>query len=481
VVIAFGWKELLGRKGHRVPYALGILLFQHRATSKVAGITGETIGLAQFRMFEDRGSDNSITKEFKSCMSLICPNSRGIFACEGCERQSDFGVIPDEAAEVIGKTQEGSDIFFGRGCRPLLHNSNFIRINANTFSIHNMTKEFDRSLEEITLLELDVVVVCFQKAEDFVDMFHMVIKGLGVDEDIIHVDQNKLANSVSKELIHSTLESGRGVAQPKRHDKPFIVTNGSGKSCLGNISRLDLDLMIAGGKIQGSEVLRTIKHVQEVINTGKGISILDSDLVQGTIIHTHPQSTILFTNKENGGTIGRSAGTDVMKIKEGFDGSVDLFSFFGTVSPTRTSERGLFTWVQGDTMFHIMRFMGENTRRRSLSHFGMGLQHSDSFWREAVKRRAIRLGLVNHSEIHRGFKEIFGFLQEASHCHGRQQLDIRVALLQDTLFMKNLGVIAHDSIPTSGTMESAEAVSKGQDNLVLFHPYITNDEIKTIR
>jgi hypothetical protein len=245
VVVAFSRKEFLGREGNRVPNTKIISLFQKSTTSKVARITCEAVGLAQLRVFEDWGIDNSITKELKRRLGFSRPDSGGVFGSESCQRKSNLGVVAYETTEIVGEAQEGPDVFFGRGPRPFLHDSYLVRVNTDTRGIDHMTKEFDRLFEEVTLFELDVVVVLLQEGEDFINMLDMFFEGLGVDEDVIHIHQDILANTGTEELVHGTLESGRSIAKAKGHDKPFIVSNRSCEGCLRDICRLNTYLVIA--------------------------------------------------------------------------------------------------------------------------------------------------------------------------------------------------------------------------------------------
>ena len=54
------------------------------------------------------------------------------------------------------------------------------------------------------------------------DMFEVVIYGVGVDADIINeLDHKPFFDAVAQDVCDETLEGRWGVAQPKRHDVPF--------------------------------------------------------------------------------------------------------------------------------------------------------------------------------------------------------------------------------------------------------------------
>jgi hypothetical protein len=49
----------------------------------------------------------------------------------------------------------------------------------------------------------------------------------------------------TKEMIHETLKSGRGITHAKRHDQELIVTLMSAKGIFGNIFIFHIDLVVA--------------------------------------------------------------------------------------------------------------------------------------------------------------------------------------------------------------------------------------------
>jgi hypothetical protein len=68
----------------------------------------------------------------------------------------------------------------------------------------------------------------------------------------------------------------------------------------------------------------------------------------------------------------------VLLLKEILDGGVDFLTFFGAISPTRTTERGFFSRVKVNRVFHIMRLMGKESRRRRTSNLSVLFKHRGS-------------------------------------------------------------------------------------------------------
>jgi hypothetical protein len=75
-------------------------------------------------------------------------------------------------------------------------------------------------------------------------MFLMLFFILGVDQDVINDDHDKLAQLRHKHQIHQVHEMGRSISKPIRHNQILIKTVSGGECCFRNILRTDFDLMI---------------------------------------------------------------------------------------------------------------------------------------------------------------------------------------------------------------------------------------------
>jgi hypothetical protein len=63
------------------------------------------------------------------------------------------------------------------------------------------------------------------------------------------------------------------------------------------IFRTNLDLMIARSQINLGEYLSFRQLTKQDINVGKRIFVLDGDVIEWAIIHTHVQGLILLLHK----------------------------------------------------------------------------------------------------------------------------------------------------------------------------------------
>ena len=57
-----------------------------------------------------------------------------------------------------------------------------------------------------------------QTGQDFSDVLRMFRGIVGVDEDVVEVDDDVDVKKVAKDVLHETLESSGGVAEAEGHD-----------------------------------------------------------------------------------------------------------------------------------------------------------------------------------------------------------------------------------------------------------------------
>jgi hypothetical protein len=79
----------------------------------------------------------------------------------------------------------------------------------------------------------------------------------------------------TEDVIHETLESGRGIAQDKGHDQELIVTLMSLTDSLRNVFFFHADLVVDRTKIKFSKVPSTSQFIQEIINDRNGKLVFD--------------------------------------------------------------------------------------------------------------------------------------------------------------------------------------------------------------
>ena len=74
--------------------------------------------------------------------------------------------------------------------------------------------------------------------------------------------------------------------------------------CLGDVLLLDADSVITGAEVHLGEVPSVMEAIQEVVDVRDGVAVLNGDHVEGAVVHTKAEDSILLFHKEDtGGTI----------------------------------------------------------------------------------------------------------------------------------------------------------------------------------
>src|SRR3979490_2785844 len=68
------------------------------------------------------------------------------------------------------------------------------------------------------------------------------------------------------------------------------------------VTFLDVDIIVAPLDVQFCEVPRAAKSVNEVVNKWKGVSVLNSDLIQSVVILDELEDAVLFLDKKDWGS-----------------------------------------------------------------------------------------------------------------------------------------------------------------------------------
>src|SRR3954453_18407205 len=115
-------------------------------------------------------------------------------------------------------------------------------------------------------------------------MFEVI---LAIDQDIIDVDNHEFVKEGSENLLDQGLECGGGVSEAKGHDLVLVMAISGTECSFLDIIFVDSNLMIPRAQVNLGEHLGMVKLVHEVLNERDGEPILDGDLVQGAVVHTH--------------------------------------------------------------------------------------------------------------------------------------------------------------------------------------------------
>jgi hypothetical protein len=151
----------------------------------------------------------------------------------------------------------------------------------------------------------------FTKAtQDFFDVLLVFGGILGVDEDVVEVDDDVDVEKVTEDILHESLESRRGVAEAERHDQHLEEPISGPEGSLPFVAFGNAYQVIGRTKVDLSVNLSLPRGIEEVRDTGKRVFVLPGDLIQTTEVVTKSQGAFLLLNEEDRSSGGRRGGTD---------------------------------------------------------------------------------------------------------------------------------------------------------------------------
>jgi hypothetical protein len=118
------------------------------------------------------------------------------------------------------------------------------------------------------------------------EMLRMLFFALGIDQDIVNEDNDKLVQLQHKYGVHQVHEMCRSIGEPKRHNLILIQPIPGGESGLRNVFRADLDLVITRTKTDLEKDFSIGKLVEKNVDAGQWIFVLDGDDIQRPVVNT---------------------------------------------------------------------------------------------------------------------------------------------------------------------------------------------------
>jgi hypothetical protein len=152
-----------------------------------------------------------------------------------------------------------------------------------------MSKKGNFLQPESTIAEFGIELVVLKSLQNNSEMSHMLFFTLGIDQDVINEDHGKLVQLWHEYGVHQVHEMCRSIGESKRHNQILIQPIPGGQGSLRNVFRADLDLMITRTKIDLGKDFSTGKLIENNVDVGKWIFILDGDSIQKSVINTYPE------------------------------------------------------------------------------------------------------------------------------------------------------------------------------------------------
>ena len=205
-----------------MPVTVGVGLEEDSAGCMFRRIGGNSKRGGEIREVENGFREEEAFKGVERGLARGGPVPREVFLGEVEERASDVGVVRDEVAVEIGEAKERANIFHLGRSRPIRDSVEFNRVHGQLTRFNDHAKVFDFVGGKLALFEFQVEIKFSHTLQDALRTFFVEGGVGGVDEEIIHIDDEpSFGNHVAEGVIHKSLKSGGGVGKSKEHDGGF--------------------------------------------------------------------------------------------------------------------------------------------------------------------------------------------------------------------------------------------------------------------
>jgi hypothetical protein len=100
---------------------------------------------------------------------------------------------------------------------------------------------------------------------------------LGIDQDVISDDHDKLIQLQHEYGVHQVYEICKSISESKRHNQILIQPIPGGENSLRDVFQMDLDLMVTRTEIHLRKDLRIGKLIKKDIDGRQRVLLLDGD------------------------------------------------------------------------------------------------------------------------------------------------------------------------------------------------------------
>jgi hypothetical protein len=149
----------------------------------------------------------------------------------------------------------------------------------------------------VALLGVGIQLLHSQNFKDLSQMLQMLVLRRTVHQYVIKINNHKMTNEGTKNLIHQGHECARCIRQPERHHLPFVEAISSFEGGLPFISGSDPDLMIPTPQVNLGKDCCSMQLVNQIIKSRYWKAVLDGNFVNGSAVNAHPPCTVFFWNQ----------------------------------------------------------------------------------------------------------------------------------------------------------------------------------------
>ena len=179
-----------GMESDRVEFAIWIIHGKNGCKGVIRSVGFHDQRLVGNSVHKDRSGSECFLEKFESGAAFLSEIPCGTFQCELSKRNCDFRVIVNESPVQVRKAKEGLYVFNLLRFQPLLDNCNFLVSHCQAEVHQDISEELNGILVPFAFIRFGVETVFPKASEQFTDVFLVLFKIVGIDEDIIEIDHN---------------------------------------------------------------------------------------------------------------------------------------------------------------------------------------------------------------------------------------------------------------------------------------------------
>jgi hypothetical protein len=157
-----------------------------------------------------------------------------------------------------------------------------------------VTQKLNFAQPELELAKLRIELMITQSLKHNVEMFFMLFLTLRKYQGVINENHVKLVQLFHESRVHQVHKVSRGIGQTKGHYQMLIETVSGGESSLWDIFFTYLNLIIAKTKVNLRENLCFNQLIEQEINVGQLILVLDDNRIEWLVINAQMLCLVLF-------------------------------------------------------------------------------------------------------------------------------------------------------------------------------------------
>jgi hypothetical protein len=122
---------------------------------------------------------------------------------------------------------------------------------------------------ECTFVELGIELMVVKSLQNNIKMLLMLFFILGVEQDVVNENHDKLVQLRHEYGVHQVHEMCRSIGESKRHNQILIQPIPGGEGSLRDVFQMDLDLMVTRTEIDLRKDLSTGKLIKKNVDAGQ--------------------------------------------------------------------------------------------------------------------------------------------------------------------------------------------------------------------